>query len=241
MDIENKKILGLVLNDFVDMYMLQLNNKNRDVCINELNSGLCGVAAMCVGNVMRERYGATDIDWESHCLHMWLVLDGKRYDTLYPEGYDVPVVDAWLLKEQKYNSHVMAGESVIDIEDNSGYVAGGWWDCLYLIKGWYERYGMAPPAYVKRMMTNLRGNHLHRRERRAARRYQLVLKAPLPSFTDEVRTNTVLPMTHYWHGEFEGSQERVLARKPGMLSVKTYKSLLKYYREKGVPVTQYFC
>lgn len=241
MTINKHQLLGVLLNDFTDMYMLQLNNRNREVCIDEMNSGMCGVVAMCVGNVMRERYGVTDIDWESHCLHMWLVLDGKRYDTLYPEGYSEEVVDAWLLKLQHYNSNVMTNDTGIGLEDNTGYVAGGWWDCLYLIKGWYERYGMTPPAYVKRMMANLRGNHRHRQERRAERRYQLVLKAPLPSPTDEVRTNNVLPMTHYWHGEFEGNQDRVLSRRPGMPSVNVYKSLLKYYREKGVPVTQYFC
>lgn len=241
MVIDKARLLGVLLNDFVDMYMIQVNNRNREVAIDSLNSGLCGVVAMCVGNVMRERYGVKEIDWKSHCLHMWLTLDGKDYDALYPEGYNQPVPDAWLLKEQKYNSSIMANEDGIGLEDNSGYVASGWWSCLYLIKGWYERYGMTPPTYVKDMMTHLRGNHHHRQERRAMRRYKLVLAAPLPSPTDEVRTNSVLPMCHYWHGEFEPNQDRVLARRPGMPSVVVYKSLLKYFREKGVPVTQYFC
>lgn len=83
----NDQLIGRLLNEFEEMFAIFFPNKNREYVLNNLNTGCCGLAAMCVGNVLVYKYGYKEVRWGQHPLHLWLIHNGVHYDTLYPEGH----------------------------------------------------------------------------------------------------------------------------------------------------------
>lgn len=68
--------------------------KQLELVAKKINSGDCGMAAIAVHHVLKEKYMVhTDIMiCRNHC---WLHYDGKDYDTLETEGYKGRAADKW--------------------------------------------------------------------------------------------------------------------------------------------------
>lgn len=149
--------VGNLFNEFVDVYQLVTRTRSREKALSVINNGLCGMAAMAVGNILMHRYGydKSRVQWRSHCLHMWLRVDGVDYDSLYPQGYDKPVVEEWLLDDVSYNSYEMGG-TIDSKEDNDGYQQFHLWYCHVINEVFYAYHGVTPPEFAGPGRTNWR-------------------------------------------------------------------------------------
>lgn len=207
-------LVGRLLNDFVDVFQEITRTRSRKKAIWRINNGLCGMAAMAVGNVLIHGYGYDPkrVEWRSHCLHMWLRVDGVDYDTMFPLGYDKPVVDEWLLTEARYNTHEM-GDPIQSKEDNSGYMQPHLWYCQLLNEVFYERHSVEPPQHVIKNRARWKKTG-DAEDWRSARRYEprakRALMLPLKALVSPVEPTGVLPQLHYYYGEFEETFTRKL-------------------------------
>lgn len=214
----NDILVGRLFNDFVDLFQIITRTNNRMKAICRINNGLCGIAAMAVGNVLIHGYGYDPkrVEWRSHCLHMWLRVDGVDYDSMYPQGYDKPVVEEWLLSEAHYNTHEM-GEAITSKEDNSGYQQRHLWYCLLVNECFYARFNVDPPKYVAEQRHYLVSNgdtEDFRLANRYIRRAKRALLHPLRALVSPVEPTGVYPQLHYHYGEFEETTDRVLRYPP---------------------------
>lgn len=208
------KLVGQLLNDFVDVFQVITGTRDRKKAIYRINNGFCGMAAMAVGNVLIHGYDYDPkrVEWRSHCLHMWLRVDGVDYDTMFPQGYPRHPTEEWLLSEARYNTSDM-GDSISSKEDNSGYFQGQLWYAQLLLEVFYARYGTEPPVYVveNRKKWKREGDTSEwRGNRRYDYRVKLAHRLPLKALTLPVEPTGVWPNTHYHFGEFEEHYTRKL-------------------------------
>lgn len=252
-------LVGNLFNEFVDVYQLVTRTRSREKALSVINNGLCGMAAMAVGNMLMHRYGydKSRVQWRSHCLHMWLRVDGVDYDSLYPQGYDKPVVEEWLLDEVNYNSYEMGG-SIDSKEDNDGYQQFHLWYCHVINEVFYARHGVTPPAFQAKNKRDWRKgitNGERKQQRRYNRRGKIAMAAKPRDiiadvmnegqWVDGIWTTGVYPLTHYSHGEFETDFSRPLKHYGVDLRgcrlaefIRRHRRLIKDSREKGIPVTR---
>lgn len=207
-------LVGRLFNDFVDVFQEITRTRNRKKAIWRINNGLCGLAAMAVGNVLIHSYGYDPkrIEWRSHCLHMWLRIDGIDYDTMFPLGYPRSVVDEWLLPVARYNTHEMGGP-IESKECNSGYMQPHLWCFQLLNEVFYERYALTPPQHVidnRKRWAKTGDTNDWRSARRYDARAKRALMLPLKALVSPVEPTGVLPQLHYYYGEFEETFTRKL-------------------------------
>lgn len=199
-------LVGRLFNDFVDVFQAVTGVRRRTDAIWRINNGLCGMAAMAVGNVLIHAYDypSESVHWRSHCLHMWLRVDGVDYDSMYPQGYPPSVVDEWLLPGN-YNDSDM-GDPIESKEDNSGYMQMHLWYCQLVNELFYARHGVTPPDHVIANRKRLTKNS-NTCDWRSTRRYFANAKKakllPLKAMVGPVEPTGVLPMLHYHYGEFD--------------------------------------
>lgn len=241
------KLVGQLLNDFVDLFQVITRTRDRKKAIYRINTGFCGMAAMAVGNVLIHGYDYDPkrVEWHSHCLHMWLRVDGVDYDTMFPQGYSRCPSEEWLLSDVHYNSSTM-GASISSKEDNSGYFQGHLWHAQLLIEFFYERFGVTPPEYVvanRKKWYRDGDTKQWRANRRYDYRAKLARHLPLRSLTLPVEPTGVWPQTHYHFGEFEEQYTRKLRdfdfETRGVSRgdcVRIEKKLVRESREKGIHV-----
>jgi hypothetical protein len=224
------KLVTALLNDFVDVYQLLTRNRRRSKALMEINQGLCGVVAKVVGDVLVKKYNYNPdgIQHCNHCLHMWLRVGGIDYDTLYPTGYNQPVVNTWLLDQINYNTvhHVVAISEVENI---------GWVDreILRLIDVFYYRHGLVNLCSDEYTIDGLVGKlntKTARKDRRICRRINLVYNLPEFVVTEHKTNVEVFPITHYKHGEFEENCNRILKPLPTDLRACKLARVIKYRR-----------
>lgn len=240
-------LVGRLFNDFVDVFQLITKTPNRKRAVNRINSGLCGMAAMAVGNVLIHGYGYDPkrVEWRSHCLHMWLRVDGIDYDSMFPQGYSRPVSEEWLLDLVSYASGEM-GDPIESKEDNSGYQQMHLWYCQLINEIFYARYDVEPPKYVvdnRKRWLRKADTEDWRGVRKYERRAKLARLLPLKALVSPVEPTGVWPMTHYHFGEFEETTTRVLRDYDfptrGVSKAKAVrfgKRIQKESREKGIHV-----
>jgi len=89
-------IIKTALNNFVRLYSAfnQLGEMSNEEVVAEINRGDCGVTAIAVHHVLKEKYKieTTVVVCRNHC---WLCYEGIDYDTLYPEGYEGSAAAHW--------------------------------------------------------------------------------------------------------------------------------------------------
>lgn len=207
-------LVGRLFNDFVDVFQEITRTRNRKKAIWRINNGLCGLAAMAVGNVLIHSYGYDPkrVEWRSHCLHMWLRVDGVDYDTMFPQGYSRSVVDEWLLPEASYNTSDM-GDPIGSKEDNSGYMQPHLWYCQLLNEVFYERHSVTPPQHIidnRKRWFKTGDTEDWRSVRRYDPRAKRALLLPLKALVSPVDPTGVFPQLHYYYGEFEETFTRKL-------------------------------
>lgn len=242
-------LVGNLFNEFVDIYQIVTRTRSREKALSVINNGLCGMAAMAVGNILMHRYGydKSRVQWRSHCLHMWLRVDGVDYDSLYPQGYDKPVVEEWLLDEVNYNSYEMGG-SIDSKEDNDGYQQFHLWYCHVINEVFYAYHGVTPPDFQRRNWRDWRKgitNGERKQQRRYNRRGAKALLTTRRILQTPVEPTGVYPITHYHHGEFETDFSRPLKHYGVDLrgcrlaeSLRRHRRLIKDSREKDIPITR---
>lgn len=203
----DEKIIGNVLNSFINTYNHFEKPISKEEGIYEMNGGWCGIVASIVGYILITKYKIKNLKICNNALHIYLSYKGKGYDTLYPEGYPIDVEKHWLLKEigeSTFSSCSPAGDEV-----NKGYYD---WGFVYIFKSLCERYDIPLPPYfsqyekgAEEMTTN--SSILARKKR-----MELLFKSSfsVPLSTGSVEINKVLPFTHYERGEREESTNRPL-------------------------------
>lgn len=229
-----KGIIGITLNNFIQVFNLFSPQKDINVNIERLNDGWCYLVAHCVGKVLKDVYNI-DVKYNSHGLHCWIEFDGVAYDTLYPEGYATSPVEEWLLADLQYNTRTL--DMTDGLEKDHGYFQTHLYLAYYFTKFWFEIYGIydyVPVTYHP--WPELSQYNSRYTERRLQRYYKQAWVRFKP--VKEVITNEVYPKTHYWHGEFEESLDRVLKPHIKMLPLYVYRSLFKYAKEQNYPVTR---
>lgn len=238
-------LVGQLLNDFVDVFQEITRTRNRKKAVWRINNGLCGMAAMAVGNVLIHGYGYDPkrVEWRSHCLHMWLRVDGVDYDTMFPQGYSRSVVDEWLLPLVSYATGD-GGEPIECKEDNSGYMQPHLWYCQLLNEVFYKRYSVEPPQHVidnRKRWFRTADTSDWRSGRRYEPRAKRALMLPLKALVSPVCDTGVLPLLNYYYGEFEETTTRKLLNldfdNRGVsrgTAVRHLKRLAKESREKGI-------
>ena len=133
---KRNKVIELVMNDIVLFYQRYFGISDLYKTVKILNTGQCYVVAHLAKQVLKQTYGIKS-RIISHCLHAWIEVDGVAYDTLYPQGYPIPVVKAWRLHELGYN----LDEMEIGDYGGSGYVPQGY-DFQGFYKAFLARWGV---------------------------------------------------------------------------------------------------
>lgn len=190
-----------VITDFIKFYHVFFVMSSLTQTVRRVNNGPCYFVAHLVGRVLTEKYGIT-VNYRSHCLHGWLNVDGVDYDSLYPSGYDKPVVDEWWLARRRYNERVMELGTSGDV----GYTPTGY-DYHYFAKAFFERWGVSESDVVGETLNCVsyywkNKSTRRRRNARFKRRYLKYRTLPLFEYDKSVE-NLTGPHTHYYKGEFE--------------------------------------
>jgi hypothetical protein len=224
-----------LMQDVVTVYQILTRNRRRSKALMEINQGYCGIIASLVGNILIEHYNySTDrIMFNSHCLHMWLTVDGVDYDTLYPNGYTNSVVDEWLLPSVNYATSILKHEFVKqewDFTNAFDYFP------YALVIGLYSYLNL--PCTIKQPVIT---GPDRRKSNRTFNRLKLIHRP----FKMTEQGTQVRPFTHYWHGEFEDNCNRILRPKPTDLRscskthrLKCLRNLRKEYETNGIELTR---
>jgi len=89
-------IIKTTLNNFTRLYSAfnQLGDLTKEEVAEKINRGDCGVAAIAVHHVLKEKYKIETIivNCRNHC---WLYYEGIDYDTLQPDGYEGSAAAHW--------------------------------------------------------------------------------------------------------------------------------------------------
>lgn len=185
------KLTGLVLNDFVKVYSV-IEAVDELTAIKDINAGWCGMVASIVGYLLTHRYKVPNVEIHSHAHHIWLHVNGKDYDTMFPEGYSKPVIEVWKLKQNGWNTEIVSVKQ--GDEANKG-----WWDWGFIavFKAMFDRHQQPYPDYFDSYIKGAeRFKGKENLERKAITEKRLKVAMTLPVvLTGEVKRNKLLPET----------------------------------------------
>lgn len=196
------KDIGLVLTDYITIYNFFEKPISYEEGVYNMNGGQCALVASVCGYIIKTKFGIKDLNICSNALHVYLNYKGKDYDTLFPEGYPSGATKGWLLEEVGMPTKVSCDP--VGKEVNKGY----WdWGFVYIFKSLCERWDVPLPPYfdyyvagTERFSTT---NDILKRKKQMVSLYTKSLSIPLPK---SVKTNTVLPFTHYERVETEDTK-----------------------------------
>lgn len=86
-------LIKSTLEKFTRLYAA-FNDLSADEVVKRINSGDCGLTAIAVHHVLKEKY-KLDVQIVLCRSHCWLHHDGVDYDTKHPEGYQGSAADEW--------------------------------------------------------------------------------------------------------------------------------------------------
>lgn len=222
-----------LLHEFVELYQLFFPHRDRKQLIYNINTGDCGYVAWAVANVLRHE--GYSVKLMSHCLHVWVEVDGVAYDTMYPEGYPQDPILEWKLREIGNNDEPL--ELHLSDEGQDGYSGTGpFYALLYL--AWAERHRIPFPNFCKRNLSRKGLKRWRSDYRRLIQKAYVALnKARTIVIPPYVSSEQVIwPYTHYYYGEFEKGEDRVLRLYPFTRPVKQLRLLNKDSIEKEISV-----
>lgn len=222
-----------LFSEYVQLYQFFFGPKDLKRVIYDLNNGWCYTVAYAVGQVLANEGYA--VKFHSHCHHAWFSVDGVDYDTMHPEGYSEPVVQAWLLDKMKLSQGVSSDDFVSGQKIG---LAGRHPGMVYFEMVWAARHNLEftkdyreylRPSALKKWRSNY-GKEF----RKVQRYYRKALK--LQYHHNPVPMGLVFPPTHYTYDSVEPNFERPLKPYPFTRPVEDYKYLWKDFREKGTPI-----
>lgn len=188
---DNGKLTGLILNDFVKVYSV-IESVDELTAIKDINAGWCGMVSSIVGYLLAHKYNVKGVEIRSHSHHIWLHVDGKDYDTMFPEDYSRKVTDVWKLKQNGWSEEITSV--------NQGEEANkGWWDWGFIavFKAMFIRHNEPFPDYFDYYIKGaekFKEKEVLERKTLMEKRLKIALTIPVV-LTGEVKTNKLLPVT----------------------------------------------
>lgn len=171
------KEIGLVLTDFTAIFS-HFEDVDTKTAIHEMNGGPCAIVASLCAYVARTKFNLSGVVIRSNSVHIWIGLDNKDFDTIYPEGYPTSVAKAWDLKARGISDKM--SEDPAGEEPNKCYWDWGW---VNMYKAMCERWGIPVPDYLasyiagaERMTTS---SETKERKKVMEGRYLAALKIPV--------------------------------------------------------------